>query len=1163
MKLNLKKIFIVSLMQLSLLAYPMVIQQYPISLSVKPNIILTFDDSGSMSRSYIPDTPSPSLTTESTMSYYYNPLFYNPNVVYKPWVKTKTSSGLTYYPQAPLSTINSITVNNNNVFQTGDTLLSGVTYTVTYDCSNNNWDNTNSYNSTSGTSKNGNTYSFNTQNDCKNASPLTFTMSKDYTVRQGQTWVPSSSTTTGTTYNAVYYLLATSASVTGSSLPVCGTGDTCATAPTCTATSSCAVPPTLPSGISYKLKKYTIASTDTVGLQNYANWKQYAYSRQNMVSHALSEVISGIVGVNIGFQPFNSTSTTNNNTQAVDSTVTAHTLSGSSYYSSSGRMYNMDNPADVTILLDLIYNTESNSATPTRTTLLKVGNQFKSATSTLVSTNDDGSSFTPTTKGIIQYSCQKNAAFIITDGYTNESPSLTMPSYDTGLSDQTYSGKQPYWNTSTSKSQFSTSLSDIALRFYTNNLRSDLSLGQVPIDKYTTGNADLNKNLHLNTYAITLGANGNIFGMTSFANQTNDPYTYAPTWIDPTQSTNNPNQIDDLWHSTINGRGAMFTSGDPATLAGQLQSVVSDIVTRAANRDSIAVASNYITSANNAYYVPSYTSSTAGDVTKFTINLTNATPTINTTPVWSAYTQLAIQIASTSSRNMVTLNSSGTGISVPTGSTLRTTQLGSLINSSPVVIQSGSSTIVYQAANDGLLHAFDALTGNELWAYAPSFLNGQVATGTNQYVLDGTPAYGYVNGKTYLIGGTGFNTSHNGYYAIDISTPATTSTSEATVASGIKWEFPVNPNISPTNQAIYQKNLGTGTSRPMIFNTKAFGTVVAISSGYNNGTGTIGGVVQTGGDGQGHVWLLDPATGSVKAELATSVTGASTAPVGMASLVGFILNPRSDTSTTALYGGDALGNLWKFNISESNLTNWTGTNSSKVSKIATLTDINGKAQPVTSSPMVSANATTNNAIIYVATGQLFSSTDISSSVINSFYSIEDTGTVATRSSLLQLTSTSTGVSFPTSITKTLALNYKNGWYFDFSGLGERALARVGVSSGIISFTTNAISTNACVSASYSYNFTIPPGLVLNSDGSAITPTWAITITPTASGSGTTTTSSTINGGTKQQISNNVSNPIIVFIKGVIYTLGADNTLTQVGSYTSGRQMGTWRVIIRK
>src|ERR1035437_1547858 len=92
-----------------------VIQQTPISLSPKPNIILAYDDSGSMSDSsanIIPDSPSPSNTTQSVLSVWYNPLAYNPNVTYTPWVKTKTSTGVTLYPNAPLSLALTTTTSN-------------------------------------------------------------------------------------------------------------------------------------------------------------------------------------------------------------------------------------------------------------------------------------------------------------------------------------------------------------------------------------------------------------------------------------------------------------------------------------------------------------------------------------------------------------------------------------------------------------------------------------------------------------------------------------------------------------------------------------------------------------------------------------------------------------------------------------------------------------------------------------------------------------------------------------------------------------------------------------------------------------------------------------------------------------------------------------------
>ena len=52
--------------------------------------------------------------------------------------------------------------------------------------------------------------------------------------------------------------------------------------------------------------------------------------------------------------------------------------------------------------------------------------------------------------------------------------------------------------------------------------------------------------------------------------------------------------------------------------------------------------------------------------------------------------------------------------------------------------------MVYQAANDGMLHAFDAATGAERWAYVPS---GALASFpalaaplyTHRFIVDGTP----------------------------------------------------------------------------------------------------------------------------------------------------------------------------------------------------------------------------------------------------------------------------------------------------------------------------------------------------------------------------------------------------------------------------------------
>lgn len=100
------------------------------------------------------------------------------------------------------------------------------------------------------------------------------------------------------------------------------------------------------------------------------------------------------------------------------------------------------------------------------------------------------------------------------------------------------------------------------------------------------------------------------------------------------------------------------------------------------------------------------------------------------------------------------------------------------------------SSMLYVAANDGMLHAFyagdsvtDANAGKEAWAFIPtSALSGlyklaDTAYATNhQYYVDGSPAYGDVYDqandvwKTILVGGS--NKGGKTYYALDVTDPA-------------------------------------------------------------------------------------------------------------------------------------------------------------------------------------------------------------------------------------------------------------------------------------------------------------------------------------------------------------------------------------------------------
>ena len=94
---------------------------------------------------------------------------------------------------------------------------------------------------------------------------------------------------------------------------------------------------------------------------------------------------------------------------------------------------------------------------------------------------------------------------------------------------------------------------------------------------------------------------------------------------------------------------------------------------------------------------------------------------------------------------------------------------------------SGRRETIYVGANDGMLHAFDAITGNELWAFIPPSLHAKLSTmistkanSTNSiYGVDGSSSVKdvYIDGewKTVLISSLG--AGGHSFFALDITDP--------------------------------------------------------------------------------------------------------------------------------------------------------------------------------------------------------------------------------------------------------------------------------------------------------------------------------------------------------------------------------------------------------
>ena len=455
--------------------------------------------------------------------------------------------------------------------------------------------------------------------------------------------------------------------------------------------------------------------------------------------------------------------------------------------------------------------------------------------------------------------------------------------------------------------------------------------------------------------------------------------------------------------------------------------------------------------------------------------------------------------------------------------------LGDMVSAEPLVIRepernyldlgydtfktskANRARIIFQASNDGMAHAFDALTGAELWAYVPNMLISDARdpasattsvlntrtrkTGfTHYFLLDGTPvtsdvdfANAGVTGvtttdwRTIVVGGMG--KGGRGYYALDVT--STVAATESAAASKALWEFP-RSITDATLRAAAVLNMGYSYGKPAIVKTEAKGWVVLIASGYNNGIGP----GESGGDGLGHLYVVNAKTGDLIADLITPRCHLTptTHACGLAHINAFIENKDQDETVELAYGGDLYGNVWRFDLRGPDALLWAA------SKMATLRSANAAGapvQPITTVPELSKITIGNDTkyFVYIGTGLFLGKTDLpcppsgacawspnaQSTQIQTMYGLvdpRDTTTLANplRNTLVEQTYTTTGT---TRTLSTNAVDYatKNGWFVDFIN-GERLVTDTAIASGMVVFTSIIPSTTPCVAGGSSWFYSV-------------------------------------------------------------------------------------------
>ena len=777
-----------------------------------------------------------------------------------------------------------------------------------------------------------------------------------------------------------------------------------------------------------------------------------------------------------------------------------------------------------------VYATSPTSGTPLRTALSTAGRMFAGKVG----------------PDPIQYSCQQNFTILTTDGYWNAgsaSPVQINGSTAVGNQDNVLATMpRPMYDGNVANA--TNTLADAAAYYYNTDLRpatgpcnTGVAGADVCQDNVPVSGLDDASHQHMTLFTLGLGVNGALKFTPDYLTGGSADYNAikggSKNWPLPVGDTRTA--IDDLWHAAVNGRGEYFSARDPDLLVSGLRTALAGVSAREAAGAAAATSNLEPVAGDNTAFVANYrTQKWDGDVQSRAIDI--VTGIISPTAGWSAQVALDARVTAISDgaraiwtyvsgvqvpfvptsfstaqktawftpKNAVALSQSGgwdttqntngtadnlinylrgqTGFEERASNLVqifraREHVLGDIINGKPVYVKtppfnysennyqafksglSGRQGLVYVAANDGMLHAFDSAPtgGGEVWAYVPGLVLPAIKAladsnypNAHQYFVDGSPTVSDVwtgsAWKTILV--AGLNGGGKGYYALDVTS----------ASPSVLWEFT-------------DANMGLTYGNPIVGKLEDGTWNVFVTSGYNNA------------DGVGRLYVLNALTGALKFTLSTGV-GTATTPSGLAKISAWVDDGLNDNTVRRVYGGDMLGNLWRFDV------NGTIPPSAGSGKEATQLAFfqNGTyVQPITTKPELGLTGNKGQPltkpVVFVGTGRYLGASDLLDLNKQTLYAIRDDLTAAgignARAStcpLVQQTLTVINTNTRTTSNNPVDWNTKCGWYLDFDPGGQSPGERMNVDPklqlGVLAVATNIPQNSVCTTGGSSFLYFI-------------------------------------------------------------------------------------------
>ncbi|MEX6501655.1 pilus assembly protein [Pseudomonas zhanjiangensis] len=730
--------------------------------------------------------------------------------------------------------------------------------------------------------------------------------------------------------------------------------------------------------------------------QNFANWFSYYRTRMMVAKAGVSEAFSKQPGdIRVGYGSINQDAVT------VDTVGTTTVRRGVRRFEGTGR----------TDFYTWLFAVQRNGGTPLRRALGDAGEYF--------SRQDQYGpwSSSPGSAGGQDYSCRQSYTILTTDGYWNgaaASEADARANVDNG-NGNTISGPDGQSYRYAPKSPFndnhSNTLADVAMHYWKRDLYPDLA-NRVP-----TSSDDPAFWQHMVTFGVGLGVTGSIVPKTAFDAIKSGA---AISWSDPVPDSASAAKIDDLLHAGVNSRGGFLSAQNPQQFATALSETLAAVANRTGSSTAAVPTARRLDSDSLVYEALYSSADWSGKLlAKRPIQTSNG---LVFNEVWEAGSKLSYptrNLFSHSGTAGVALSWSSLSTAMkayfdndqalfeyvmgsranetPAGLKYRkrSSVLGDIVNSTLVIAnkqdwgfngrvpspasgqtyaqfvaaKAAKAPALFVGANDGFLHAFNANSGDELFAYMP---NAALPAVKNLAKTDYSHRY-FVDGKlhvrdailggawkTVLLGSLG--AGGKSVFALDV----TDAGSGGFGASKVLWEVKDDAD------------LGYSFGEPLVGRMKDGSWAAIFANGYGSS------------NDDSVLFIVNLATGAINKVRAGTATGGLSSP----SFV-YAVDGSGNLYVKDIYAGDLSGNLWKFNLngSGSGVDDFeVGFKSAgKPQPLYVAKDSAGTRQPITVKPEIAYHPTghVNGVMVYFGTGRMYTSGDASDKSGQTFYGIWD------------------------------------------------------------------------------------------------------------------------------------------------------------------------------